>query len=181
MTSKTTGTHGELSGIAGGDSDLVRIGVRSIPFQDVTARQDGKLAEQRGSDRAPEDRARHRDLWTKAKIAADLLWKAARDHTGYNFQHAAELLAVLERMWDARATRDDNWIGIVEQARSALESLAETDIELVTEGQSWKLLQIVADYLSPATKSIEDLLKATELVEEMGLPPYPGLGALADA
>lgn len=181
MTSKTTGTHGELSGIAGGDSDLVRIATRSVPFQDVTARQDGPLAEQRGSDRAPEDRAKHRDLWTKAKGAAELLWKSARDHTGDSFQHASALLALLERMWGARATRDDNWIGIVDQARSALESLAETDIELVTEGQTWKLLQIVETHLSPATKSEDDLLKATELVAEMGLPPYPGLGALADA
>ena len=134
-------------------------------------------------DRVPEERAKVRDLWTKATVAAARLWTSAKGDRNEMSGAAFDLNDLLARLWDFKAHRDDNWIGILDQAQTALKALAAADggIESTEPDRCWKLLQLVEIYLSPATKTIDDLNKAVQLVAEMGLSPYAGLEPLGDA
>jgi hypothetical protein len=95
------------------------------------------------------------------------------------FGASVELNTFLERLWELKAHRDDNWVGILDQAQTALKKLTATgDIESIDSDKCYKLLELVETYLSPATKTIDDLNKAVRLVSEMGISPYTGLDAL---
>jgi hypothetical protein len=134
-------------------------------------------------DRGPEQRAKLRDLWTKAKTAADRLWSSAKSDRKEMFSSAIELDNLLSRLWELKAHREDDWTGILDQAQTALKALAAAagGIETADPDTCWKLLQLVEVYLSPATKTPDDLNKAVRLVSEMGLSPYAGLEPLGGA
>jgi hypothetical protein len=97
------------------------------------------------------------------------------------FCAAVALREILDRLWELRRHREDDWVGILDQARTALEQLAAAGIEDATADQCWALQRLVEEHLSPATKSPDDLAKAVRLVAQAGLDPHSGLGALADA
>ena len=96
------------------------------------------------------------------------------------FGAAVELNELFTRLWELRAHRDENWVGILDQAQTARKSRASTGtgIEGASENQCWNILQLVETFLSPATKTVEDLQKAVALVAGMGLNPYSGLEPL---
>jgi hypothetical protein len=134
-------------------------------------------------DRGPEERAKIRDLWTKAKTAAERLWSSTKGDQSGMFGAAVELKDLLARLWELKAHRDDNWVGILDKTQTALDALAAADggIESATPDQCWKFLQLVETHLSPATKTVDDLKAAVRLLSEMGVSPYAGLEPLGDA
>jgi hypothetical protein len=130
-------------------------------------------------DRTPEERAKLRDLWTKAKAAAERLWRSSQGSREEMFGASVELSGLFERLWDLKVHRDDNWVGILDQAQSALKNLAASgEIENIDSDKCYKLFELVEIHLSPATKTIDDLKKAVQIISEMGISPYAGLEAL---
>lgn len=162
----------------GGGFVEMRIASGEAPLHSSPALPTGAV--RKPLDNAPERRAHYRDLWTKAKRAAERLWESAKGNRGEVFGAIVELNNLFERLWEHKSQRDDNWVGILEQARTVAEALSAADIENATADQCWNLLLIVETYLSPSTKTVEDLQAVVELVSGMGLNPYEGLGALGN-
>ena len=80
-----------------GDAGGGYVSVRYRPVLDAgnpsAPARDGRSALK---DRGPEERAKLRDLWTKAKAAAHRLWLAAKDEPGAGGADVAHLTVLRE-------------------------------------------------------------------------------------
>jgi hypothetical protein len=140
----------------------------------------GKRARRLHHKTSPEDRAKLRSYWKAAIRAAEGLVHLAERHDTEMFGRAIQLQRAVEQLWKLRSHREQNWVGILDQVRTALESLAADEIETATPSQCRLLKELVEVYLSPATKTAEDLTEAVRLVGELGANPFKGLEPLGD-
>ncbi len=181
MNAQPNITPSEHPGNAGAGGGYLQFRISTTAGEGERAHLTRSVSKSAPQDRGPEERAKLRDLWLKAKGAAEGLWASANGDRGAMFGAAVELNGFLARLWELKVHRDDNWVGILDQVQTAVKSLAASGIEDSTADQCWKVLQLVETYLSPATKDVNDLKKAVRLVSEMGLNPYAGLEPLGDA
>lgn len=122
----------------------------------------------------PEQRAMFRTRWKEANTAAEVMLHAAQHQDQMAMTVAADDLEMaLSRLWDLRATRDIDWKTILNHTQGMLKQLfAAKRVESLTEDQCESIVEIVAKYLGPATKTIEDLNAVLRLIEDIGFDPY---------
>jgi hypothetical protein len=86
---------------------------------------------------------------------------------------ADNLEASLGKLWSLRAERDINWKAIINHVQGMLKQLfAEKRVEELTVDQCFHIKEIVEQHLGPATKTTDDLVEVTRLIEDAGFDPY---------
>jgi hypothetical protein len=122
---------------------------------------------------SPEQRCQLRSLWVKAKRQAQLITIAIGDSPMESFAPACELSTILDQMWNLRAASgDENWIGILDALQTVLAKLGGEGIAELRLEQAQQLECFIQDLLSLSSKSVDDLIEATRLMKEFGIPPF---------
>jgi hypothetical protein len=84
-----------------------------------------------------------------------------------------DLGLALEKLWDLRSERDENWQAILNHAQGAVKELFhEKRVESLSPDECQAAKHLVERCLGPATKTEDDLLEATRLIEDMGCDPF---------
>jgi hypothetical protein len=91
---------------------------------------------------------------------------------------ADDLEHALAKLWDLREGRDIDWQTILNHAQGMMRVFfQEKRAECLTADQCKSIARIVADYLGPATKSVDDLNEVLRLIDDAGFDPYAAISA----
>lgn len=86
---------------------------------------------------------------------------------------ADDLEGVLSKLWELRTLRDYNWQGILNHTQGMLKLFfAEKQVESLTVEQCQSVFDLVDRYLGPSTKTEDDLVEVTRLIEDAGGDPF---------
>jgi hypothetical protein len=124
-----------------------------------------------------ETRAAFRLRWQAAQDAANAMVQATEREDRMGLAIAADDLdQALANLWDLRQGRDIDWQTILNHAQGLMKLFfQEKRAECLTAEQCKNIARLVAYYLGPATKTIDDLNEALRLIDDAGFDPYAAI------
>ncbi len=135
---------------------------------------------QRGQERplpATDVRRAFRKHWNEAQEAAEAMHRAAKANDLMGLGVAADRLdQSLAELWKLREGRDVDWQTILNHVQGMMRCFfLERRAETLTADQCKKIVDLVKDYLGPATKTVDDLTEALRLIEDAGFDPFAAI------
>lgn len=126
-----------------------------------------------------ESRRAFRRHWTGAQQAAAAMLQGAEAKDLMEVGIAADKLdQSLAELWNLHAERDIDWQTILNHLQGMMRTFfLEKRVETLTVEQCKKILELVKDYLGPATKTIDDLNEVLRLIDDAGFDPYAAISA----
>lgn len=115
--------------------------------------------------------------WNEAQKAAEAMLQAsvAADLMGVGLA-ADRLDQSLAELWKVREMRDLDWQTILNHMQGLMRTFfQEKRAETLTVGQCKQIVDLVKDYLGPATKTIDDLNEVVRMIEDAGFDPYAAI------
>ncbi len=120
-----------------------------------------------------------RRAWNDAVKAADAMHDAAQANDLMAVGIAAnDLDRELAELWKLRAHRDIDWQSILNHMQGVMRTFfQEKRAESLTAEQCKALVDLVKDYLGPATKTTDDLNEVLRLIDDAGFDPFAAISA----
>lgn len=123
--------------------------------------------------------ARHafRSHWNKAQAAAEAMLQAAKAKDLMDVGVAADQLdQSLSELWNLRDGRDIDWQTILNHMQGMMRVFfLEKRAETLTAEQCKRIVDLVKDYLGPATKTVDDLNEVLRLIDDAGFDPFAAI------
>src|ERR1700722_1179938 len=119
---------------------------------------------------------RHR---MEAQQAAEAMLQGAEANDRMAVGNAASRLdRSLGEFWNLREGRDIDWQTILNHIQGMMRiCIIEKRAETLTADQCRRIVEMVKDYLEPATKTIDDLNEVLRLIDDAGFDPYAAISA----
>jgi hypothetical protein len=117
--------------------------------------------------------------WTEAQEAAGAILQAAESNDLMGVGISADKLdQSLGELWNLREGRDIDWQTILNHMQGMMRTFfLEKRAETLTADQCKRIVELVKDYLGPATKTIDDLNEVLRLIDDAGFDPYAAISA----
>jgi hypothetical protein len=118
-----------------------------------------------------------RKHWTEAQEAAASMLHAAeaKDLMGVGIA-ADNLDQSLGELWNLRDGRDIDWQTILNHMQGMMRVFfQEKRAETLTVEQCKRIVDLVKDYMGPATKTVDDLNEVLRLIDDAGFDPYAAI------
>ena len=124
-----------------------------------------------------EHRRAFRKHWADAQEAAEAMLQAAEAKDLMAVGIAADNLdQSLAELWNLREGRDIDWRTILNHAQGMMRTFfLEKRAESLTADQCKRIVELVKDYLGPATKTVDDLNEVLRLIDDAGFDPYAAI------
>ena len=124
-----------------------------------------------------EQRRVFRGHWTEAQAAAEEMRQAAAVNDLMGVGIAADKLdQSLGELWKMREERDIDWQTILNHMQGMMRTFfLEKRAETLTTDQCKRIVELVKDYLGPATKTVDDLNEVLRLIDDAGFDPYAAI------
>jgi hypothetical protein len=124
-----------------------------------------------------EHRRAFRRHWIDAQEAAEAMLLAAEVKDLMAVGMAADKLdQSLGELWNLHAERDIDWQTILNHMQGMMRTFfLEKRSETLTADQCKRIVEMVKDYLGPATKTIDDLNEVLRLIDDAGFDPYAAI------
>jgi hypothetical protein len=177
--SEKTGSHASESYFGLGTGEGV-FGDRSVIERPRKLARNPAAKEKTGQARpqpTSEARRAFRIYWKAAQEAAEAMLLAAEacDLMGVGIA-ADNLDQSLGDLWKMREGRDIDWRTILNHMQGMMRSFfLEKRAETLTADQCKRIVELVKDYLGPATKTIDDLNEVLRLIDDAGFDPYAAI------
>jgi hypothetical protein len=115
--------------------------------------------------------------WTEAQEAAEAMLQAAEAKDLMDVGMAADKLdQSLAELWNLREGRDIGWQTILNHMQGMMRTFfLEKRAETLTAEQCKRIVELVKDYLGPATKTIDDLNEVLRLIDDAGFDPFAAI------
>lgn len=174
-----TGSHesesylssGTGEGVFGGRTAMQRM--PRVPARAFNKEKNGKVQ----SFPPAATRRAFRLHWNAAVAAAEVMLQAAEAQDMMEVGIAAdELDQSLGELWNLREGRDIDWQTILNHMQGMMRTFfLEKRAETLTAEQCKRIVELVKDYLGPATKTIDDLNEVLRLIDDAGFDPYAAI------
>jgi hypothetical protein len=117
--------------------------------------------------------------WSEAQEAADAMLRGAEGKDLMEVGIAADKLdQSLAELWNLREGRDIDWQTILNHLQGMMRSyFLEKRAETLTAEQCKRIVELVRDYVGPATKTIDDLNEVLRLIDDAGFDPFAAISA----
>jgi hypothetical protein len=122
----------------------------------------------------PEARAALRLHWKEAQEAAKEMMRSAEAQDGFALANSADRFDLaLGKLWELRHDQDINWGTIVNHAQGMMKQFfLEKRVENLTGENCHAIMELAKSFLSPASKTTDDLTEVVRLIEDAGADPY---------
>ena len=115
--------------------------------------------------------------WAEAQEAAEAMLQAAEAKDLMDVGIAADNLdQSLAELWNLREGHDIDWQTILNHMQGMMRAFfLEKRAETLSAEQCKRIVELVKDYLGPATKTINDLNEVVRLIDDAGFDPYAAI------
>ena len=115
--------------------------------------------------------------WNAAQESGEAMLQAAESGDLMGVGIAADNLdQSLAKLWDLRDGRDIDWQTILNHMQGMMRVFFEEKrAETLTVDQCKSIVNLVKDYLGPATKTVDDLNEVLRMIDDAGFDPYAAI------